>query len=916
MDVNPDLEPWRLNTAAGGDQFTLDPGSEIVDETTGGVRTNIPDDRFDFDMFRASRDGQDAGKVERPDLHQTRRLAQTIGLEGRRQLRSDRGPVFGTLSDEAKRTHERGAAQRRPVSSETRVEAERPHSELGRLGNDNVSQTKPRRVEQLRGRTPGCPLTPPATQLSLPNRQGGRGAIPRHPDPLSRLRPSKVNESFREWCREQDSIEKHGRNPTTADHVFAGLRRQRAEVRPTERLVPSVTGSDHCGSFMTRSETSFTTGVRPSYDGENLELDQTPNPWTDPRPPRTQAPLLGRYARAAASREPEPSPTLDLRRLAKEGSEASRRSSLLTRSSGSLHRSRSGAIQPQVDGSETGTYASLPRAPRTSEGDYDPWANPAHSLPVRDTTSLSSRENRRRSAPGNLVLPVRAETNRANRQTVLTDRSEVRSRHATTVTPDARRQLDYASHGTDRVREARSLRRDYADEQDALEQHDSISNVSSHIHQQGEPLSELGQEVRSLEMRGRTHTARDWTASEGRRITPIHDAPIREQSRVHTTHFPSPVQETEEVGTTGRIEPVPTCLDTRSAGSGSINYANHALSRNSGSGLGRPNTLVAPSIATPPVRAALGQASKVKLRTFAGDGTEAWSDFLVHLEIASLVNAWEPNTMRLMLMSALTGPAIRHLKSVPAFGRLTLKELLGTLESRFGREVPRMTRVTQFNNRVRGPQETYQELGDSLLELAQFAYPDLLPIDQMDAACIRFREAVRHDDKVGFYVNHFSYGCMQDLVEEADLVTSLHSRGSQRQSRTTVGVHLTSTDDPGVHSNSERNEITPVVYTDQVSELVAKIDALGARQRASFEARTCWNCQAKGHIAYDCPEPRKDKKWVKKKKKSKKETESSSETDRSDSKPAVAKNEDKTKAEPKPEPKPREAKPSGNDGQA
>ncbi len=138
-----------------------------------------------------------------------------------------------------------------------------------------------------------------------------------------------------------------------------------------------------------------------------------------------------------------------------------------------------------------------------------------------------------------------------------------------------------------------------------------ISNVSSHVYQKRE-LSQLGHEVKNLEVKGKTDADRNWATNGEKRIT-LHGALVA-QAEVQPTHCTSPVQETEEVGTTGQIRLVPTYLNTRSAaGSGLINYMGRTPSRNGVSGPVQPNTLVAPTTALPPVRFASGSVNRAKL---------------------------------------------------------------------------------------------------------------------------------------------------------------------------------------------------------------------------------------------------------------------------------------------------------------
>ncbi len=83
-------------------------------------------------------------------------------------------------------------------------------------------------------------------------------------------------------------------------------------------------------------------------------------------------------------------------------------------------------------------------------------------------------------------------------------------------------------------------------------------------------------------------------------------------------------------------------------------------------------------------------------------------------------------------------------------------------------------------------------LGKSIASLVHQAYPNLGPDQQEDAACIRFREAIRCRD-VRFHVEHMQYyECLQDLVEEAELVARIHPKTglAAQQSRSSTAVHM------------------------------------------------------------------------------------------------------------------------------
>ncbi len=158
--------------------------------------------------------------------------------------------------------------------------------ELGRLRNDNLSQTKPRRIEGLRRNRPGvvtpaCLPTPPATLLSLLTCRGGRNAVVLPPITCRDHKPQRVEIASGIGVA---NMQAHvSGKKTTLDHIFVGLRREKAREQLVPRPVSSVTGSESIGSLATRSMTSFDAEVMLSNDGNYSELTDSESVVTNPR---------------------------------------------------------------------------------------------------------------------------------------------------------------------------------------------------------------------------------------------------------------------------------------------------------------------------------------------------------------------------------------------------------------------------------------------------------------------------------------------------------------------------------------------------------------------------------------------------------------------------------------------------------
>ncbi len=324
-------------------------------------------------------------------------------------------------------------------------------------------------------------------------------------------------------------------------------------------------------------------------------------------------------------------------------------------------------------------------------------------------------------------------------------------------------------------------------------------------------------------------------------------------------------------------------------------------------------TAVVPS---PPEKVSQGPRSLARLNSYSGDGTEPWGSHQVHVLFVARANGWGCELTKTMLVTTLTGAAQRHVQTLPELLTMSLQDLLDAMADEFGRPVPRMTLISQLNGRMQGPKESYRDLGKSIASLVQQAYPNLNPDQQEDAACIRYREAIRCKE-VRFHVEHLhQYAGLQDLVEEAEVVARILPRTGlvAQQSRATAAVHVVKEEEEGDLPSATGETSAPTDLLDErIAELIARVGSMESRQKASLDQRTCYHCQQKGHISYDCTNPKKEREGgqgqgkSKRKRNKKKKDSSSSDTDQAES--AGKEKEDSKSPQPKPTASPSTQKP-------
>ena len=339
--------------------------------------------------------------------------------------------------------------------------------------------------------------------------------------------------------------------------------------------------------------------------------------------------------------------------------------------------------------------------------------------------------------------------------------------------------------------------------QSAFERHKSASAATpGPLAPRGENGSVASGRVRNLAESVCPDATGHWLASEGKRMAP-QGLPVNGDGRTTQQNVTKPVQEKQrQRGRESKPDVKPEQYHQPSrTGTRSPSTANTVIERTPVLPAGTPPEQ--PSAASPPlpIEFTPGPVNRAKLHSFAGDGQEDWSAYAVHVSMVASANRWDAQLTKVMLLTALTGSALRYMSTVPSLSTATLAEVVDMLREEFEKKpVPRMTVIAQLNSRVQGPKESYQDLAKSIRSLVLQAYPNLDPAARVDAACIRFREAIRNKD-VRFYVEHLRYyETLQDLVDEAELVSRIHPRSGQTYPPIAAAVHTRKREKPGRRS--------------------------------------------------------------------------------------------------------------------
>ena len=315
-------------------------------------------------------------------------------------------------------------------------------------------------------------------------------------------------------------------------------------------------------------------------------------------------------------------------------------------------------------------------------------------------------------------------------------------------------------------------------------------------------------------------------------------------------------------------EPVPACLDVPGASSVAASSRVPSFARTGANScapdsthqVNEPPVVGANIDSTVPVRSAKGHAPGFKLLHFSGEESDTWTAFFCHIQVVARANEWDSEYTKNAVMASLRGKAMLHLETLPPSDNLTLVQVMTSLQQRFGKTETRETLLAELTARRQKVKETYKDLGNDIRRLVCLAYPTLNESQQNDEMCARFKVAVSHE------VVQCDLRCVDvpmtltEMIARAERrhrageLTYGERRFNQQQPST---IRLTGDGDLSSAARPPRGEATANSdpFENRLEQLIAQIGNLESRQKASLDQRTCYNCNKKGHISYDCPEP-------------------------------------------------------------
>ena len=110
-------------------------------------------------------------------------------------------------------------------------------------------------------------------------------------------------------------------------------------------------------------------------------------------------------------------------------------------------------------------------------------------------------------------------------------------------------------------------------------------------------------------------------------------------------------------------------------------------------------------------------------RTFKGDGTDVWSEFIRYFENVASLNAWLVETKRRVLLSSFRGQAEAFAYGLPDNVLMDYVLLIQNMDDRFGHKAMKESYIAEAKLRKKLKTESFRDFGQAIADLYRRAHP-------------------------------------------------------------------------------------------------------------------------------------------------------------------------------------------------
>ena len=251
-------------------------------------------------------------------------------------------------------------------------------------------------------------------------------------------------------------------------------------------------------------------------------------------------------------------------------------------------------------------------------------------------------------------------------------------------------------------------------------------------------------------------------------------------------------------------------------------------------------------------------------------GEKSWIEWMDHFESIAAVCEWNDEAKLKWLRVRLTGRAGAAFRRLPEATRADFTETMKALQERFEPESKKELYRAELQTRTKKRNEDWAAFGDDLKLLADRAYPDL-PDKARERFALNQYLTQLDNTQVAFGVRQAKPKVVDEAVRlTLEMESYLQPTRPSRTSPTLAGDHDSNV--IGAASSQLRNDPLQQIL-ERMDRLETELQSVRQPQkvgpsgdRGSTSSRkprsrervpTCWNCGGEGHLARDCPSPKK-----------------------------------------------------------
>ena len=236
-----------------------------------------------------------------------------------------------------------------------------------------------------------------------------------------------------------------------------------------------------------------------------------------------------------------------------------------------------------------------------------------------------------------------------------------------------------------------------------------------------------------------------------------------------------------------------------------------------------------------------GQPMNIQMkRTFSGDGTDVWSEFIRYLENISILNGWTTDMKCRVLITTLRGQAETFAYGLTEDVLSDYEMFKQHMDDRFGHKAMKESYIAEAKLRKKGKDESFRDFGQSLADLYRRAHPNNR--DYVEEISLKtFMDNCSDDDEFRLAVKRTRPTTLQEAVtaamqEECIRLTENRKIREPRNHRPIYDVNQDRRQNGNYRAQRNTNR---------------DVTQGGHQQR-----RRCYHCNSEEHLLAFCPNRR------------------------------------------------------------